>query len=1116
MKVAESKSVATPAKANSSFFNKGADTALLTDSASETPFFNKQTNSPFFVQTKLTIGQPNDKYEQEADHIADKVVQRSAIAPLNNSITPFVQTKCAACEDEEKLQKKEDKEEGDLLEGQLRRKPIFDSNADPDELEGGLSVQKKCAHCEEEEKLISRKGEDSSVEMKSSSVETSLSQSKGTGRQMPEHTRAEMEASIGADFSGVRIHDNSNAAQMNEGLNAQAFAHGNDIYFSSGKYDPETTSGKHLLAHELTHTVQQGGAAIQKKDHVHDKSVKQTDAATPNIQASWYNFSIPFTDYEFDPSISGLKTAGNLAVDTAVSTGEKIKEGANWVKDKVEEGFVWVFDKIKGLVNDGIAWLSEKFESIKQFAVSSFNSIKDALASALGFVTAPLSTVYAAFTNMDANKLLMAWNALTAGANSVLQTVSGVINGVLNIGGGIWSTVSGFVTSIFNKIGSVINSTVFGYLPDFLQKSARALYNTIRSLWDSIRNFWTEFWRDLKAHINKILTSIRGFINKILSYAINGIIKVVKSLKEAYDLVKLVTTDPIAYIKPSIDKLTAKLNGEAPPKAKAIASEKLKENAPNALTVPSVGGVIQRAPESANSTAKVERSTASYTEIDQGINKSITDEWGKLKIGELLWQTVTNMFWPPATIKAIGHEFYELWTVDWANAVDNLFAPRSILDDPLGFFHDLWSNFLVLLDFPLALWRRLNSVLMLLMGYVTIILVIVGFCFAGVGAAAGLALAGAIGEALMVSFLLAEGTTIIKALLDLFTARQTAVEKQRDYKQIAGSTIGIGIAIVLEVLFAILAELVSIVVARIKGKPAVPAPEAAAKPGEPPKVGEPAEPKPAEGEAKGAEPPKAAEGEVSPSQDGKRDLRINEEGKCEVCASPCADIEKKYAKEITSEIKAKIDAIETNKSLSEAAKKEQLKPIEQELADLQAKASPQTINGIKVGDEITLPRKGGRTRGKVVGMDEKFVKVEYEAGAGEHGNVTQSIPRETFQKMVVEGEIVPTEGLYNYLIENRPKYREGVVDKVWEQAKAQGNGKVIDPLTKKELTWDRTRSRTDQWDMGHKYGSEYRELVRKRANGEITQEQFLNEYNKPENYQPEHPPSNQSHAGEKK
>jgi hypothetical protein len=185
-------------------------------------------------------------------------------------------------------------------------------------------------------------------------------------------------------------------------------------------------------------------------------------------------------------------------------------------------------------------------------------------------------------------------------------------------------------------------------------------------------------------------------------------------------------------------------------------------------------------------------------------------------------------------------------------------------------------------------------------------------------------------------------------------------------------------------------------------------------------------------------------------------------------------------------------------------------------AALENPSNSKATTGISVGADITVPRKGARIRGKVVGMDEKFVKVEYKAGAGKHGNVTQSIPRERFQKMVFEGEIVPVKGLYKYLIENRPGYRKGVENKVWEQAKARGNGKVIDPLTKKELTWDRTRNRTDQWDMGHKYGMEYRVLVRKRANEEITQEQFLNEYNKPENYQPEHPVSNRSHAGEKK
>ena len=66
-----------------------------------------------------------------------------------------------------------------------------------------------------------------------------------------------MESRFGSDFSGVRIHDNSHAATLNRELNAQAFTRGTDIFFNKGYYNPETSSGKHLLAHELTHVVQQ-------------------------------------------------------------------------------------------------------------------------------------------------------------------------------------------------------------------------------------------------------------------------------------------------------------------------------------------------------------------------------------------------------------------------------------------------------------------------------------------------------------------------------------------------------------------------------------------------------------------------------------------------------------------------------------------------------------------------------------------------------------------------------------------------------------------------------------------------------------------------------------------
>ena len=73
-----------------------------------------------------------------------------------------------------------------------------------------------------------------------------------------------MESVIGADFSNVRVHTDSHAVQMSQDLSAHAFTHGNDVYFNEGKYNPQSSDGQHLLAHELTHTVQQSGM-INKK-----------------------------------------------------------------------------------------------------------------------------------------------------------------------------------------------------------------------------------------------------------------------------------------------------------------------------------------------------------------------------------------------------------------------------------------------------------------------------------------------------------------------------------------------------------------------------------------------------------------------------------------------------------------------------------------------------------------------------------------------------------------------------------------------------------------------------------------------------------------------------------
>ena len=126
-------------------------------------------------------------------------------------------------------------------------------------------LQRKCAHCEEKEKKLQRKPLASFIQRKGSaggnvasdSVSDQINATKGNGNSLDVSTRSFMESRFGSDFSDVKIHTNEDAVQLNRELNAKAFTVGNDIYFNNGHYQPGTDFGKHLLAHELTHTLQQ-------------------------------------------------------------------------------------------------------------------------------------------------------------------------------------------------------------------------------------------------------------------------------------------------------------------------------------------------------------------------------------------------------------------------------------------------------------------------------------------------------------------------------------------------------------------------------------------------------------------------------------------------------------------------------------------------------------------------------------------------------------------------------------------------------------------------------------------------------------------------------------------
>ncbi|HEY9805199.1 MAG TPA: DUF4157 domain-containing protein, partial [Candidatus Obscuribacterales bacterium] len=144
-----------------------------------------------------------------------------------------------------------------------------------EEEEGSLQRKEESTSVQgdvEAESLESQELDSSMVQMapvagardKGSDIEGQLNNSKGGGSALGEEVRGFMEPRFGNDFSDVRIHTGSDAVQMNKDLHAQAFAHGKDIYFNQGKYNPGSDDGKRLLAHELTHVVQQTGAVQPK------------------------------------------------------------------------------------------------------------------------------------------------------------------------------------------------------------------------------------------------------------------------------------------------------------------------------------------------------------------------------------------------------------------------------------------------------------------------------------------------------------------------------------------------------------------------------------------------------------------------------------------------------------------------------------------------------------------------------------------------------------------------------------------------------------------------------------------------------------------------------------
>ncbi|WP_354635136.1 DUF4157 domain-containing protein [Planktothricoides raciborskii] len=273
------------------------------------------------IQTKLTIGAPGDRYEQEADTIARKVVSQ-----INS---PTAQAKPAT-----KV---------------LQRQPVGRD----------ITVSPFAGMMQAKEAIAGGPA--------SQDLESSINRAKGGGQPLDAGLQQSMGQAMGADFSGVRVHTDGTSNQLNQSIQAKAFTTGQDVFFKQGQYNPGSKGGQELIAHELTHVVQQkGGSTVQRE--LSELTLDQVKYANQIRQVR--GLDNVNTRIKFDSKKYGKKIEKNFL------------DHKSWDKIKSEYGsdltMMWLcFDYRKWYVDSLISKLRSKYKGLIAKSVGSQDPTSD-------------------------------------------------------------------------------------------------------------------------------------------------------------------------------------------------------------------------------------------------------------------------------------------------------------------------------------------------------------------------------------------------------------------------------------------------------------------------------------------------------------------------------------------------------------------------------------------------------------------------------------------------------------------------------------------------------------------------------------------------------------------
>jgi hypothetical protein len=375
------------------------------------------------IQPKLKIGSANDKYEHEAQNLSEKIIRMSTPSiqkqsdeeeenkeeiqtkPISSGLISEIQTQSEEEEEEkeeeiqaksffsvdssfiqkqfEEEEEKEEEiqaksfssvdssfiqkqfEEEEEKEEEVQAKPISSNLVSGIQTQSNEEDEKK----EEEIQLKHIQHQNNKTSIKNNKTQNytsnfiqTLSNSKNSGTPLSNDIKSPMEYYFNSDFTNVKVHTDSNADSMNKDLKSHAFTHKNHIYFGRNKYNTNSTEGKKLIAHELTHVIQQKAAKssldLSKPKLVKSKYQSEIEADNIANQVSSDHIvnkkKISSVKARIQRFWNPVKFLGKAVSAGAKFIGEKVKKGVKFVGEKVSEGLNFLKEKALNFLTEHV------------------------------------------------------------------------------------------------------------------------------------------------------------------------------------------------------------------------------------------------------------------------------------------------------------------------------------------------------------------------------------------------------------------------------------------------------------------------------------------------------------------------------------------------------------------------------------------------------------------------------------------------------------------------------------------------------------------------------------------------------------------------------------------